>query len=86
MHLYSITGGGSILYIYLFSTIAAFILLIACINFMNLSTARGSVRAKEVGLRKVVGARRKHLIHLGLFNCRHFGLCYSSPDCQLPCR
>ena len=62
MHLYSLGGGGSIIYIYIFSTIAIFILLIACINFMNLSTARGSTRAKEVSMRKVVGARRQHVI------------------------
>lgn len=53
---------GSITYIYLFSTIAAFILLIACINFMNLSTARSSNRAKEVGVRKVMGSLRSHLV------------------------
>ena len=46
----------------LFGVIAAFILLIACINFMNLSTARSEKRAKEVGIRKVVGARRTSLI------------------------
>ena len=46
----------------LFGVIAAFILLIACINFMNLSTARSEKRAKEVGIRKVVGARRASLI------------------------
>ena len=48
--------------VYIFSAIAVFVLLIACINFMNLSTARSSVRAKEVGMRKVVGAQRGHLI------------------------
>ncbi|MBN1274445.1 MAG: ABC transporter permease [Candidatus Aminicenantes bacterium] len=48
-------------YVLIFSAIAAFILIIACINFMNLSTARASKRAKEVGLRKVVGADRKIL-------------------------
>lgn len=53
---------GSITYIYLFSTIAAFILVIACINFMNLSTARSSNRAKEVGVRKVMGSLRSHLV------------------------
>jgi putative ABC transport system permease protein len=63
MHLYSLGGGGNIIYIYIFSTIAIFILVIACINFMNLSTARGSTRAKEVGMRKVVGARRNHIIN-----------------------
>jgi len=49
-------------YIYIFSAIAFFILVIACINFMNLSTARSSKRAVEVGMRKVVGASRKQLI------------------------
>jgi putative ABC transport system permease protein len=49
-------------YIYTFMAIAIFILLIACINFMNLSTARSMKRAREVGLRKVVGAYRKQLI------------------------
>jgi putative ABC transport system permease protein len=48
-------------YVILFTLIAAFILIIACINFMNLSTARAAKRAKEVGLRKVVGANRKLL-------------------------
>jgi len=50
-------------YIYIFSAIALFVLLIACINFMNLSTARYSNRFKEVGLRKVLGANRTRLIH-----------------------
>lgn len=49
-------------YIYLFSAIGLFILLLACLNFMNLSTARSANRAKEVGLRKVVGANRGQLI------------------------
>jgi putative ABC transport system permease protein len=49
-------------YIYIFSAVAIFILLIACINFMNLSTARSENRAKEVGIRKVVGADRAQLI------------------------
>ena len=62
IHLYSLNGGGDITYIYIFSIIAVFVLIIACINFMNLSTARGSTRAKEVGMRKVVGARRSHVI------------------------
>jgi putative ABC transport system permease protein len=48
--------------IYIFSAIALFILLIACVNFMNLSTARSSNRAKEVGVRKVLGSPRKYLI------------------------
>ena len=55
-------GGGLIQYVRLFGIIAAFILLIACINFMNLSTARSEKRAKEVGIRKVVGAQKGWLI------------------------
>ncbi len=49
-------------YVYIFMTAAFFILLIACINFMNLATARSATRAREVGLRKVVGAPRRQLI------------------------
>jgi putative ABC transport system permease protein len=55
-------GNGNIQYVYIFSAIALFILLIACVNFMNLSTARSSNRAKEVGVRKVMGSFRKDLI------------------------
>ncbi len=55
-------GNGDIRYVYVFSLIAVFILLIACINFMNLSTARSFNRGKEVGLRKVLGAHKKRLI------------------------
>jgi len=55
-------AGGRITYVRLFSIIAIFILVIACINFMNLSTARASGRMKEVGIRKVIGARRSSLI------------------------
>lgn len=54
--------GGRIEYVRLFSFVAVFILLIACINFMNLATARSSKRAKEVGVRKVVGAMRSMLV------------------------
>ncbi|HVU55233.1 MAG TPA: ABC transporter permease [Puia sp.] len=54
--------GGRISVVRLFGIIAGFILLIACINFMNLSTARSERRAKEVGIRKVAGARRRSLI------------------------
>lgn len=55
-------SGGRIEYVRLFSIIAVFILLIACINFMNLSTARASRRAKEVGIKKAIGAQRQSLI------------------------
>lgn len=67
IHLYSdksyeFEANGNITYVYIFSLIAIFILLIACVNFMNLSTARSSNRAKEVGVRKVAGSLRSHLI------------------------
>lgn len=54
--------GGRIEYVKLFSLIAVFILVIACINFMNLSTAKASIRMKEVGIKKVMGARRESLM------------------------
>jgi len=54
--------GGMIEYVQLFSAIAIFVLIIACINFMNLATARSESRAREVGIRKSVGSRRKELI------------------------
>jgi putative ABC transport system permease protein len=67
LHLYGAVKNGKLVadklvIVRLFSLIAAFILLIACINFMNLSTARSEKRAREVGVRKVVGAFRKSLI------------------------
>ncbi len=67
IHLHSDRKGelepnGNITYVYLFAIVAAFILAIACVNFMNLSTARSSNRAKEVGVRKVMGSLRSHLI------------------------
>ncbi len=55
-------SGGRIEYVRLFSLVAIFILFIACINFMNLSTARSVKRAKEIGIRKVIGAGRRSLI------------------------
>jgi putative ABC transport system permease protein len=55
-------ANGNIQTVYIFSAIAVLILLIACVNFMNLSTARSANRAKEVGVRKVLGSARKHLI------------------------
>jgi putative ABC transport system permease protein len=57
-----VQAGGRIVYVRLFTIIAAFILIIACINFMNLSTAKAARRAKEVGIQKVVGAGRGSLI------------------------
>lgn len=67
IHLHSnleneIRPAGSILYVYLFVAISGFILVIACINFVNLATARSVERAKEVGLRKVAGSSRFRLI------------------------
>ncbi len=59
---FDMAGHGDIKYVYIFNAIAVFILLIACINFMNLATARSATRAKEVGIRKAVGANKAHLI------------------------
>lgn len=62
-HLYSLSGkGGAIKYVYIFTLIAIFILLIACFNFMNLATTRSEKRAKEIAVRKVSGAQRIQLI------------------------
>jgi ABC-type antimicrobial peptide transport system permease subunit len=66
-HLYSkfkngVNIGGAIQYVWLFGTIGVFVLLLACINFMNLSTARSEKRAKEVGIRKTIGSLRSQLI------------------------
>jgi putative ABC transport system permease protein len=66
-HLYSewrdaVNTGGRIQFVWLFSIIGIFVLLLACINFMNLSTARSEKRAKEVGIRKAVGSLRTQLI------------------------
>lgn len=54
--------GGDISVIYIFGAVSAFMLIIACINYMNLATARSANRAKEVGVRKVMGSQRKQLI------------------------
>ena len=66
-HLYAefkngVNTGGAIQYVWMFGIIGVFVLLLACINFMNLSTARSEKRAKEVGIRKTVGSLRKQLI------------------------
>ena len=55
--------GGDIKYIYIFSAIAIFMLVIACINFMNLATASASKRSKEIGIRKVLGSNKNQLIY-----------------------
>lgn len=67
IHLYShmlgeLRPAGSIQYVYIFSAVALFILLIACVNFMNLTTARSAGRAREVGIRKVLGTMRNELV------------------------
>ena len=59
---YDIGGHGDITYVRIMSLIAVFILLIACINFMNLSTAQSARRAKEIGVRKVAGANKRKII------------------------
>lgn len=66
-HLYAdwkngVNKGGAIQYVWLFGIIGVFVLLLACINFMNLSTARSEKRAKEVGIRKAIGSMRGQLI------------------------
>jgi hypothetical protein len=66
-HLYSdykdgVNTGGDIQFVRLFGLIGTFVLLLACINFMNLSTARSEKRAKEVGIRKAIGSRRSQLV------------------------
>jgi putative ABC transport system permease protein len=63
IRLFNVDGSvGFMRYVYIFSTIAVIILLIACFNYMNLSTARSGKRAKEIGLRKVVGSKRANII------------------------
>ncbi|MFC1726730.1 ABC transporter permease [candidate division KSB1 bacterium] len=64
---FELEANGDIKYIYIFSAVAFFVLLIACINFMNLSTARSYRRAKEVGIRKVVGSEKSQIRRQFLF-------------------
>jgi putative ABC transport system permease protein len=66
---------GDIMYIYFFSIIMIFILLVACINFINLSTARSVSRAREVGVRKVIGANKLQLIRQFIGESLFFSIC-----------
>ena len=80
-HLYpqwkdGINVGGRIQYVWMFGIIGAFVLFLACINFMNLSTARSEKRAKEVGIRKAVGSLRSQLIRQ--FLCESFVIVFIS--------
>ncbi|HEV7380395.1 MAG TPA: ABC transporter permease, partial [Dyadobacter sp.] len=59
---YDLSPSGDMRYVYIFSAVAAIILVIACINFMNLSTASSSKRAREVGVRKVMGSQKSELV------------------------
>ena len=83
------TDNGDILYVYAFSIIAIFVLFIACINFTNLSAARSASRAKEVGVRKALGAQRKKLIHqfffeVYLLSCVSFAFSLGLVEIALP--
>jgi cell division protein FtsX len=62
IHMYGLQGEGAIRPLSLFSILALLILIIACINYMNLATARAGTRAKEIGLRKVVGAKKANIL------------------------
>ena len=64
---FELSPGGNIQYVYIFSAVALFILIIACINFMNLTTARSANRAREVGIRKVLGTEKRQLVNQFLF-------------------
>jgi len=61
-HLYEPGGTGFIVYVYIFSIFGLLVLIVACINFINLSTARSEKRAKEIGIRKTMGSSRMQLI------------------------
>jgi putative ABC transport system permease protein len=84
-----IAPNGNLVYLYILGSIALFVLLIACINFMNLSTARSMKRAKEVGVRKVLGAGKRSLIFqfLGesvIMSCIALGLALLIASILLP--
>ncbi len=93
-HLYSefkngVNTGGAIEYVWMFGTIGVFVLLLACINFMNLSTAQSEKRAREVGIRKTLGSERRQLV-LQFFSESlltvffSFGLCLIFVELALP--
>ena len=62
MHLYSLNNIGPILYIYIFSAVALLVLIVAGINFINLATAKASIRSREISVRKVIGATKSQLV------------------------
>lgn len=85
-HLYSdfqngVNIGGTIRYVWLFGIIGLFVLLLACINFMNLSTARSEKRAREVGIRKALGSARRQLVFQ--FLCESLLIAWVSAGCAL---
>lgn len=80
---------GDVSYLYILGSIAAFVLFIACINFMNLATAKATVRAQEVGIRKVIGATRGALLkqflsEAFLYTCLAIILAYAVANLALP--
>ncbi len=78
-----VTSGGAIQYVNMFGIIGVFVLLLACINFMNLSTARAQKRAKEVGIRKTVGSNKNQLVGQFLFESLLVTFCAFVLACAL---
>ncbi|MEM9077181.1 MAG: FtsX-like permease family protein [Bacteroidota bacterium] len=78
-----VSSGGAIQYVRMFGIIGVFVLLLACINFMNLSTARSQKRAKEVGIRKTVGSNKNQLIGQFLFESLLVTFCAFVLACTL---
>ena len=76
----------NIKYIYIFGSIALFIIILACVNFMNLSTARSAKRAKEVGIRKVTGSTRGQLVKQFLAEAFLYSFISSLHCCYISCR